>query len=115
MAGVLNLKVLIQLKSINPRHGFSDNGNVKNILKKYVFLKDWGWRLNQILPFSYWSYHLIFRGREVVDELGLSDVCEADLSALRYICECVSRRAGFMCAAGLTALIKKMDYKVIIR
>ena len=58
---------------------------------------------------------IIFRGREVVGELGLSDVCEADLSALRYICECVSRRAGFMCAAGLTALIKKMDYKVIIR
>ena len=48
----------------------------------------------------------------MVAELGLSGVCEADLSALRYICECVSRRAGFMCAAGLTALIKKMDYKV---
>ena len=45
----------------------------------------------------------------------MSDVCEADLSALRYICECVSRRAGFMCAAGLTALIKKMDYKVVIK
>ncbi|XP_023321615.1 hexokinase type 2 isoform X2 [Eurytemora carolleeae] len=54
------------------------------------------------------------RGREVVGELGLSDVCEADLSALRYICECVSRRAGFMCAAGLTALIKKMDYKEVV-
>ena len=57
----------------------------------------------------------ICRGGEVVGELGLSDVCEADLSALRYICECVSRRAGFMCAAGLTALIKKMDYKVVIK
>ena len=53
------------------------------------------------------------------------------MSALRYICECVSRRAGlsqkisqreqfhkaadklpgFMCAAGITALLKKMDYR----
>ena len=51
------------------------------------------------------------RCREVCLELGLVGVEEADLSALRYICECVSRRAGFMCAAGLTALLKKMDYK----
>ena len=45
-------------------------------------------------------------------ELGLEGVEEADLSALRHIAECVSRRAGFMCAAGITALLKKMDYKV---
>merc|ERR1711902_232330 len=34
-----------------------------------------------------------------------------DLSAMRYICEIVSRRAAFMCAAGITALLKKMDYR----
>ena len=54
------------------------------------------------------------RCREVCLELGLVGVEEADLSALRYICECVSRRAGFMCAAGLTALLKKMDYKDVV-
>ena len=42
----------------------------------------------------------------------MDGACEADLSALRYVSECVSRRAGYLCAAGLTALLKKMDYKV---
>ena len=51
------------------------------------------------------------RCRRVVLELGLSDVGEDDLSALRYVCESVSRRAAFMCAAGITALLKKMNYK----
>ena len=51
------------------------------------------------------------RCRGVTFALGLAGVGEDDLSALRYICECVSRRAAFMCAAGITALLKKMDYK----
>ena len=51
--------------------------------------------------------------RAVLAELGLAAVTDEDCSALRYICECVSRRAGFMCAAGVTALLKKMDYKVL--
>ena len=51
------------------------------------------------------------RCRGVTFALGLAGVGEDDLSALRYICECVSRRADFMCAAGITALLKKMDYK----
>jgi len=54
------------------------------------------------------------RCREVLAEFGLVGVSEADLSALRYVCECVSRRAGSMCAAGLTALLKKMDYKDVV-
>merc|ERR1719400_1560569 len=33
-----------------------------------------------------------------------------DCSVVRHICECISRRAGFMAAAGITALRKKMDY-----
>ena len=37
-----------------------------------------------------------------------------DCSATRYICELVSRRAGFMAAAGITALLKKMDYKDVV-
>ena len=42
--------------------------------------------------------------------LGLPGVTEADCSALRYICECVSRRAAFMCAAGLSALLKEASH-----
>ena len=30
------------------------------------------------------------------------------------MCEVVSRRASFMASAGITALLKKMDYKVKI-
>ena len=36
------------------------------------------------------------------------------LAYLRYICELVSRRAGFMAAAGVTALLKKMDYHDVV-
>ena len=54
------------------------------------------------------------RCRNVLFKLGIVGASEADLSAIRYICECVSRRAGFMCAAGITALLKKMDYKDVV-
>ena len=33
----------------------------------------------------------------------------------RYVCEAVSRRASMMASAGVTALLKKMDYKVRIQ
>jgi hexokinase len=46
--------------------------------------------------------------------LGLSDVSDDDCSAIRHVCECVSRRAGFMVSAGITALLKKMDYKDVV-
>merc|ERR1711983_375854 len=32
----------------------------------------------------------------------------------KYVCECVSRRAGFMVSAGITALLKKMVYKDVV-
>jgi len=48
--------------------------------------------------------------RKVMAELGMPDVSEEDCSVVRHICECISRRAGFMAAAGITALLKKMDY-----
>jgi len=54
------------------------------------------------------------RCQEVLGKLGIFGASEADMSALRYICECVSRRAGFMCAAGITALLKKMDYRDVV-
>lgn len=56
------------------------------------------------------------RCREVFAELFGADqyVTDEDCSATRYICELVSRRAGFMAAAGITALLKKMDYKDVV-
>lgn len=56
------------------------------------------------------------RCREVFAELFGVDchITDEDCSATRYICELVSRRAGFMAAAGITALLKKMDYKDVV-
>ena len=42
------------------------------------------------------------------------DVTTEDFSSLRYVCEVVSRRASFMASAGITALLKKMDYKDVV-
>ena len=41
-------------------------------------------------------------------------VTDEDFSSLRYVCEVVSRRASFMASAGITALLKKMDYKDVV-
>ena len=56
------------------------------------------------------------RARAVFAELFGPDqrVTDEDCSAVRYICECVSRRAGFMAAAGISALLKKMDYHDVV-
>lgn len=43
-----------------------------------------------------------------------STVTDEDCSSLRYVCEVVSRRASFMASAGITALLKKMDYKDVV-
>jgi len=53
------------------------------------------------------------RTRQALEELGMDsdDVSDDDCSALRYVCESVSRRASMMASAGITALLKKMDYK----
>ena len=52
--------------------------------------------------------------RQALANLGLDQVSDEDCSAVRYVCECVSRRAGFMVSAGITALLKKMDYKDVV-
>ena len=39
---------------------------------------------------------------------------DEDCSSLRYVCEVISRRASFMASAGITALLKKMDYKDVV-
>ena len=52
--------------------------------------------------------------RAALEDLGMESVEDEDCSALRYVCESVSRRAGFMVSAGITALLKKMDYKDVV-
>jgi len=56
------------------------------------------------------------RARMVMEELDIDpdEVTAEDYSSLRYICEVVSRRASFMASAGITALLKKMDYKNVV-
>ena len=49
-----------------------------------------------------------------VPSIDPDDVTTEDFSSLRYICEVVSRRASFMASAGITALLKKMDYKDVV-
>ncbi|XP_034243747.1 hexokinase type 2 isoform X2 [Thrips palmi] len=46
--------------------------------------------------------------REVLGELGLSHATEQDCANVRYICECVSRRAAHLVSAGIAVLINKM-------
>ena len=59
---------------------------------------------------------LILRARMALQELDIDpdDVTTEDFSSLRYVCEVVSRRASFMASAGITALLKKMDYKDVV-
>nr|CAD7431435.1 unnamed protein product [Timema monikensis] len=46
--------------------------------------------------------------RQVLDELGLSHATDQDCVNVRYICECVSRRAAHLVSAGVATLINKM-------
>lgn len=56
------------------------------------------------------------RAKAVLQMLDMNPdtVSTEELSSLRYVCEIVSRRASFMASAGITALLKKMDYKDVI-
>ena len=43
-----------------------------------------------------------------------SDLTNYRELVFRYVCEAVSRRASMMASAGITALLKKMDYKDVV-
>ncbi|GAB0097200.1 Hexokinase type 2 [Sergentomyia squamirostris] len=51
--------------------------------------------------------------REVLDELGLGHATDEDCANVRYICECVSRRAAHLVSAGIATLINKMGEPVV--
>lgn len=44
----------------------------------------------------------------MLGELGLAHASEQDCANVRYICECVSRRAAHLVSAGIAVLINKM-------
>ncbi|KAJ6641967.1 Hexokinase type 2 [Pseudolycoriella hygida] len=46
---------------------------------------------------------------KVLETLGLSNASRQDCINVRYICECVSRRAARLVSAGIAALINKID------
>ncbi|XP_063697248.1 hexokinase type 2-like [Culicoides brevitarsis] len=50
---------------------------------------------------------------EVLHEMGLKHATLEDCANVRFICECVSRRAAHLVSAGLATLINKMDEKSV--
>ncbi|GLV44227.1 Hexokinase A [Carabus blaptoides fortunei] len=51
--------------------------------------------------------------RQVLEELGLDHATDQDCMNVRYVCECVSRRAAHLVSAGIATLINKMDEKSV--
>ncbi|KAI5705998.1 hypothetical protein M8J75_003879 [Diaphorina citri] len=47
----------------------------------------------------------------VLAGLGLPHASEQDAINVRYVCECVSRRAAHLVSAGAACLINKMDFE----
>jgi len=82
--------------------------NIEKLLEKGAFLTKYVSEIESDQVGDYTRCH------EVLKEVGIDNPSDEDCSALRYICECVSRRAGFMVSAGITALLKKMDYKDVV-
>ncbi|XP_063221201.1 hexokinase type 2 isoform X2 [Bacillus rossius redtenbacheri] len=49
--------------------------------------------------------------RQVLEELGLSHATDQDCLNVRYVCECVSRRAAYLAAAGVATILNKMGHE----
>lgn len=92
-------------------------GHVCTDTKVHVLLKMKKLGQEVILFYMYSTNSLYFysdkRGsyvncRQVLDELGLSHATDQDCGNVRYVCECVSRRAAHLVSAGVATLINKM-------
>jgi hexokinase len=46
--------------------------------------------------------------KEILEELGIKHATEQDCLNVRYICECVSRRAAHLASAGIATILNKM-------
>ncbi|XP_019760187.1 hexokinase type 2 isoform X5 [Dendroctonus ponderosae] len=51
--------------------------------------------------------------KQILEELGLKHATEQDYVNVRYICECISRRAAHLASATITTLLHKMDEKKV--
>ncbi|XP_060525904.1 hexokinase type 2 isoform X3 [Cylas formicarius] len=51
--------------------------------------------------------------KEILEELGLKHATEQDYVNVRFVCECVSRRAAHLAATTMTTLLHKMDEKKV--
>ena len=69
----------------------------------------------EIAATAYW-YTIWRQLYYVPSQMGMDPetVSDEDCSALRFVCEMVSRRASFMASAGITALLKMMQYKDVV-
>ncbi|XP_045134088.1 hexokinase type 2-like isoform X2 [Portunus trituberculatus] len=47
--------------------------------------------------------------RAILEELGFNDATDADCANVRYACECVSRRAANLAAAGVAVLLNRIN------
>ncbi|XP_063926103.1 hexokinase type 2-like isoform X4 [Zophobas morio] len=47
--------------------------------------------------------------KEILEELGLKHATEQDCINVRYVCECVSRRAAHLASAGIATLLNKIN------
>ncbi|KAK9882054.1 hypothetical protein WA026_018904 [Henosepilachna vigintioctopunctata] len=46
---------------------------------------------------------------EILEELGLKQATEQDYINVRYICECISKRAAYLVASGISALLNRIS------
>lgn len=46
---------------------------------------------------------------DILEELGLDHATEADCHNVRYVCECVSRRAAYLAGAGAAVLLNRIS------
>lgn len=85
-------------------------------LKKLFFLQFQAFFHFQTVP-SQFSLHSEAQGTHTVciniltKELGVPSVSEQDAINVRYVCECVSRRAAHLVSAGAACLINKMEFE----
>lgn len=47
--------------------------------------------------------------KEVLEELGIKHATEQDCVNVRFVCECISRRAAHLVSAAIATLLNKMD------
>uniref|UniRef100_T1I7J8 Phosphotransferase n=1 Tax=Rhodnius prolixus TaxID=13249 RepID=T1I7J8_RHOPR len=51
--------------------------------------------------------------KNVLEKLGIHGVSDQDCANVRYICECVTRRAAHLASAGVATLINKMNVESV--